>query len=148
MPSKQRNFKDLRPTLHAVALSRLRYILGPLVARAFTGREAFILERGKIPVAALVSAREWLEYLESRYPGISTAVQRGDIAKPQRRASRARHLARKSKPRQPSLTRAKRKQAKQGLPTSNSTRRGRLRSVRTRPIAARRRRGRRRARAV
>jgi len=140
MPTGRSTLREARPTptLHAVALSRLRYILGPLVARAFGGREAFILERGKIPVAALVSAREWLEYLESRYPGISARVERGDIAKPQRRASRARQLARKPKPRRPS-----RKQAKRGSPMAGVALK--RRSIRKKPTSARGRPGRRRA---
>jgi hypothetical protein len=80
--------KSTRPRLHAVALSRLPYAIGGIIRRAFGGRDTFILERDGLPVAALVNARDWLAYLDARFPGISSSVNRAEFAAPYVRPER------------------------------------------------------------
>jgi hypothetical protein len=109
------------PRLHAVALSRLPYAIGSIIRRAFGGREAFILERDGLPVAALVSAQEWLAYLESRFRGISVAIRRAEFATPYLRPDR--------RPKRPTR---KRKGAKR--PRKAAARKRRATSAKKRPV--------------
>jgi hypothetical protein len=73
------------PVVTAVALSTAYLKLGELARRAFTGRESFVLEKGRLPVAAVVSAREWLDYLATRHAGRRVGVRRTGLSQPRSR---------------------------------------------------------------
>jgi hypothetical protein len=77
------------PTITAVALSTAYLKLGELTRRAFTGGEAFVLEKDRIPLVAIVSAREWMEYLAQRYPNESMPVRRTALTAPRARRAPA-----------------------------------------------------------
>jgi hypothetical protein len=87
------------PVVSAVALSTAYLKLGELTRRAFTGGEAFVLEKDRIPLVAIVSAREWMDYLAQRYPTASISVRRSALSAPRARRplapSRRRHVASK-----------------------------------------------------
>jgi hypothetical protein len=69
-------------------MSRLPYVLGPLVRAVYTGHNSYVLESGRYPVAALVNLKEWLAYLETKFPGIATSIERTDLARPYVRPTR------------------------------------------------------------
>jgi hypothetical protein len=71
-----------QPIVTAVALSTAYLKLGELTRRAFAGGEAFVLEKDRIPLVAIVSAREWLEYLAQRYPNVTISVRRTALTAP------------------------------------------------------------------
>jgi hypothetical protein len=57
-------------------------MLGELARRAFAGGEVFVLEKGRIPLVAVVSAREWMDYLARRHPGRTITVRRTALSAP------------------------------------------------------------------
>jgi len=73
------------PVVTAVALSTAYLKLGELTRRAFSGGEAFVLEKDRIPLVAIVSAREWMDYLAQRYPNTAIPVRRTALTAPRAR---------------------------------------------------------------
>ena len=78
------------PTLTAVALSTAYIKLGELVRRAFGGRESFILEKDRIPLVAIVSARDWMDYLAEANQGRDLGVRRDALSNPRGSATKRR----------------------------------------------------------
>jgi len=74
--------------VHRIAITKARINLGQLVRRAHVHKEYFILEKDGIPVAGIMGADEFEDYLELRDPKIREQIRR----------SREQYLAGKSRP--------------------------------------------------
>jgi hypothetical protein len=66
----------MKPTVHRIPITRARINLGQVVRRASVNREYFILEKDGIPVAGLMNANEFEDYLDSRDPGLKKQIQK------------------------------------------------------------------------
>jgi len=66
----------MKRTVHRIPITRARINLGQVVRRASVNREYFILEKDGIPVAGLMSASEFEDYLDSQEPGLKKQIRR------------------------------------------------------------------------
>jgi len=64
-------------TVHHIPITQARINLGQLVRRAHLNNECFILEKGKIPVAGILSVDELEDYLELKDPALQKQIQEG-----------------------------------------------------------------------
>ena len=74
--------------VHRIPITKARINLGQLVRRAHVHKEYFILEKDGIPVAGIMDADEFEDYLELRDPKIREHI----------RKSREQYVAGKSRP--------------------------------------------------
>ena len=63
--------------VHRLPLTEARNNLGKVVRRANVNREIFILEKGGIPVAALMNIDDLEDYLELQDPKMKKQIARG-----------------------------------------------------------------------
>ncbi len=66
----------MKRTVHRIPITRARINLGQVVRRASVHREYFILEKDGIPVAGLMSADEFEDYLDSQEPGLKKQIRK------------------------------------------------------------------------
>ena len=66
----------MKQTVHRIPITRARINLGQVVRRAAVNREYFILEKDGIPVAGLMSADEFEDYLDSQQPGLKKQIRK------------------------------------------------------------------------
>ncbi len=69
----------MKRTVHRIPITRARINLGQVVRRASVNREYFILEKDGIPVAGLMSANEFEDYLDSQEPGLKRQIRRSYV---------------------------------------------------------------------
>ena len=65
----------MKRTVHRIPITRARINLGQVVRRASVHREYFILEKDGIPVAGLMSADEFEDYLDLQEPGLKEQIK-------------------------------------------------------------------------
>jgi len=58
-------------------LTKARVNLGALVRRVHNNKEQFILEKGGIPVAALMDVDEYEDYLDTKDPALGRQIREG-----------------------------------------------------------------------
>ncbi len=61
--------------VHRLPLTRARINLGRLIRRVHVHKEYFILEKDGIPVAGVMDAEEFEDYLEARDPEVSARIR-------------------------------------------------------------------------
>ncbi|MGH9795455.1 MAG: type II toxin-antitoxin system Phd/YefM family antitoxin [Candidatus Acidiferrales bacterium] len=61
--------------VHRLPLTRARVNLGRLIRRVHVHKEYFILEKDGIPVAGVMDAEEFEDYLEARDPEVSSHIR-------------------------------------------------------------------------
>jgi hypothetical protein len=66
----------MKTTVHRIPITRARINLGQVVRRASVNREYFILEKDGIPVAGLMNANEFEDYLDSVDPGLKKQIRK------------------------------------------------------------------------
>jgi len=64
-------------TVHRVPLTKARINLGQVVRRAHLNGEYFILEKDGIPVAGIMDADEFEDYLELQDPSLKRQIEEG-----------------------------------------------------------------------
>jgi PHD/YefM family antitoxin component YafN of YafNO toxin-antitoxin module len=62
--------------LNRIPITKARINLGQLVRRVHVNKEYFVLEKDGIPVAGIMDAEEFEDYLELRSPGIREHIRR------------------------------------------------------------------------
>lgn len=62
--------------VHRFALTQARMHLGRLARRAHLNKEYFILEKDGIPLAGIMDAEEFEDYLETRDPGVRAQIHK------------------------------------------------------------------------
>lgn len=67
----------MKSVVHRIPITRARINLGQVVRRAHLHREVFILEKGGIPVAGIMSMEDMDDYLELRDPALKKQIQQG-----------------------------------------------------------------------
>ena len=63
-------------TVHRIPLTKARHNLGAVIKRVHINKEYFILERDGIPVAGLMDADEFEDYLELRDPKVQADIKK------------------------------------------------------------------------
>ena len=66
----------MKRTVHRIPITRARINLGQVVRRASVNREYFIFEKDGIPIAGLMSADEFEDYLDSQEPGLKKQIRK------------------------------------------------------------------------
>ena len=69
-------FMIMARIVRRIPITKARINLGQVARRAHVNREYFILEKGGIPVAGLLSADELEDYLEMQEPGIKAQIRK------------------------------------------------------------------------
>jgi PHD/YefM family antitoxin component YafN of YafNO toxin-antitoxin module len=70
--------KTAAPSIHRIAITKARINLGQVARRAHVNKEYFILEKGGIPVAGILSADELEDYLDLQDRGIRAQIRRSN----------------------------------------------------------------------
>ncbi len=63
-------------TVYRIPLTKARHNLGAVIKRVHVNKEYFILERDGIPVAGLMDADEFEDYLELRDPKVQAHIKK------------------------------------------------------------------------
>jgi PHD/YefM family antitoxin component YafN of YafNO toxin-antitoxin module len=66
----------MRSVVHRIPITQARINLGQVVRRAYVNREYFILEKDGIPVAGLMNADDFEDYLDLQDPGLKKQIRR------------------------------------------------------------------------
>ncbi len=67
-------------TVHRLPVTKARINLGEVVRRAHVNKEYFILEKGGIPVAGIMDADEFEDYLELQDPKVRAQIRKSTQA--------------------------------------------------------------------
>ncbi len=65
-----------KTTVHRIPLTQARINLGQVVRRAHVNREYFILEKGGIPVVAIMHVDDLEDYLELQDPALKAEIRK------------------------------------------------------------------------
>lgn len=87
--------------VHRLPLTRARINLGRLVRRVHVHKEHFILEKDGIPVAGVMDAEEFEDYLEARDPEVVSRIRKSHEEYVDGKVRPAESLLRKIKRRRP-----------------------------------------------
>jgi prevent-host-death family protein len=63
--------------IKTIPITKARVNLGEVVKRVHLNKESFILEKGGIPVAALLDIDEFEDWLETKDPKVKEQIQQG-----------------------------------------------------------------------
>ena len=66
----------MKSVVHRIPITRARINLGQVVRRAHVNREYFILEKDGIPVAGIMNADDFEDYLDLQNPGLRKQIQK------------------------------------------------------------------------
>lgn len=66
----------MRSVVHRIPITQARINLGQVVRRVHVNREYFILEKDGIPVAGLMNADDFEDYLDMQDPGLKKQIRR------------------------------------------------------------------------
>lgn len=66
----------MKNVIHRIPVTRARINLGQVVRRVHLNREYFILEKGGIPVAAIINVDELEDYLDLQDPGLKRQIRK------------------------------------------------------------------------
>jgi hypothetical protein len=66
----------MKSVVHRIPITRARINLGQVVRRAHVNREYFILEKDGIPVAGIMNADDFEDFLDLQDPGLKKQIRK------------------------------------------------------------------------